>query len=74
MNGLEFIYGLLKIASIDTIFGFLVYVLWKFIDMKYFSNMEIEQLRNENRYLKEENKKISGTSTDFWEKNNDNLY
>lgn len=34
--------------------------------MKYFSNLEIEQLKVENNYLKEENKKIKGTSTNFW--------
>lgn len=66
MNFLSFIFGLLCLVSIDTILGFVVYTLWKYFDMKYFSELEINLLKNENEYLKEENKKINGVSDDFW--------
>ena len=66
MDFLSFIFGLLCLISIDTILGFIVYTLWKYFDMKYFSNLEINILKEENKYLKEQNKKINGTSSDFW--------
>lgn len=66
MSFLSFVFGLLCLLSIDTIFGFLIYILWKYIDSKYFSKLELTLLQNENEYLKQENKKIRGTSTDFW--------
>lgn len=66
MNGLEFIVDLLFIISLDVILGFIIFVIYKYVDLKYFSNLEIEQLKIENEYLKEENQKIKGTSTDFW--------
>lgn len=69
MNFLSFIFGLLCLVSIDTILGFIVYTLWKYFDMKYFSELEINLLKNENEYLKEENKKINGVCDDFWRKN-----
>lgn len=65
MNGLEFIIELLKIISIDVGSGFIIYVGWKYIDYKYFSKLEIEELKEENKYLKKENKKVNGTSK-FW--------
>lgn len=66
MNGLSFTIGLLSIISLDVILGFLIFMLYKYVDMKYFSNLEIEQLKSENKYLKEENNKLYGTSTNFW--------
>lgn len=61
-----FILGLLTIISLDCIFGFALYLLWHYLDIKYFSTSEIELLKEENNYLKEENKKVNGTSTSFW--------
>lgn len=66
MNGLEFIINLLWIISIDLILVFILFTIYRYIDYKYFSKLEIEQLKAENKYLKEENKKINGTSTNFW--------
>lgn len=66
MDFLSFIFGLLCLASIDCILGFIVYTFWKYFDMKYFSELEITTLKNENEYLKQENKKINGASSDFW--------
>lgn len=66
MNSLAFIISLLFIISIDFIFGFALYLLWRYLDTKYFSEFEIEKLKAENEYLKKENKKIGGTSADFW--------
>lgn len=68
MNLLSFLFGLLCLASIDIILGFVVYTFWKYFDMKYFSELEISLLKQENEFLKEENKKINGTSNDFWRK------
>lgn len=69
MNGLEFLINLLCITSIDVIVGFIVFMIYKYLDLKYFSNFEIEQLKIENKYLKDENQKIKGTSTNFWSDN-----
>ena len=66
MNGLGFLLGLLCLVSIDVILGFILFIVYKYIDMKYFSKLEIEQLIIENKYLKEENQKFKGTSTNFW--------
>lgn len=68
MSFLNFIFGLLCLISIDSILGFSLYLLYKYLDLKYFSSSEIELLRQENEYLKNENKKIGGTSTNFWDK------
>lgn len=57
MNGLEFIINLLWIISIDLILIFILFTIYRYIDYKYFSKLEIEQLKAENKYLKEENKK-----------------
>lgn len=67
MDFLSFIFGLLCLISIDIIFGFIVYTLWKYFDLKYFSKLEINQLKQENEYLKQENKKVNCASTEFWE-------
>lgn len=68
MNSLEFLFNLLELISKDIIVGFIVYIVYKYLDLKYFSSSEIELLRQENEYLKSENKKIGGTSTNFWDK------
>lgn len=66
MNILEFIIKLLYLISIDVIVGFILYVLYTYFDKKYMSQLEINILKEENKYLKEENKKVKGTSADFW--------
>ena len=66
MNILEFIYKMLSLISIDVIVGFIVYVFYTYFDKKYMSQLEISLLQEENKYLKEENKKVNGTSADFW--------
>lgn len=65
MNFLEFLIKLLGLISFDIIFGFLVWILYKYIDFKYFSALEIVSLKEENKYLKQENKKINGVTTFF---------
>lgn len=67
MNSLTFIFCLLCLISVD----FVIYNLYKYFNLKYFSRLEINQLKEENKYLKEQNQKLSG-STSFWSKN-DNL-
>ena len=67
MNGLDFLINLLWIISIDVIVGFIIFIIYKYVDLKYFSGLEIEQLKIENKYLKEENTKLKGTSTNFWD-------
>ena len=37
-----------------------------YFDKKYMSQLEINILQEENKYLKKENKKVNGTSADFW--------
>lgn len=66
MNSLEFIYKILSLISIDVIVGFIVYVFYTYFDKKYMSQLEISLLLEENNYLKKENKKVKGTSADFW--------
>ena len=66
MNFLEFLVQLLTIISVDILVGFCIWLLYKYIDLKYFSTLDITLLREENEYLKKENKKLSGTSTNFW--------
>lgn len=66
MNILDFIYKMLSLISIDVIVGFIVYVFYTYFDKKYMSQLEISVLQEENKYLKEENKKVNGTSADFW--------
>ena len=66
MNSLEFIYKILSLISIDVIVGFIIYVFYTYFDKKYMSQLEISLLQEENNYLKNENKKVNGTSADFW--------
>ena len=63
---ISFIVSILWLISIDIMVGFGLFLLWKFLDIKYFCTSEIELLKEENRYLKEENKKVNGSSSDFW--------
>lgn len=73
MSFLSFIFGILCLISIDVLLGFVIYIFWKYYDLKYFSLSEVEQLKAENKYLKEENKKVSGASADFYGKDFDKL-
>lgn len=68
MTVLGFFLGLLILISFDLFIGFLIWILYKYVDYKYFSELEIITLKEENEYLKKENKKIGGTSTNFWNK------
>ena len=68
MNFLEFLIKLLGLISFDILSGFIIWIIYKYIDYKYFSSLEITILKEENEYLKKENQKINGTSTKFWDK------
>lgn len=68
----ELLLKYLWLISIDLFIGFTLWNLYKYIDLKYFSTFEITTLKEENAYLKNENKKMNGTSTNFWDKG-DNL-
>ena len=70
MNYLSFVFGLLCLASIDIFVGFVTYVLYNYFDKKYNSKLEINILKEENNYLRNENKKVNGTSADFWREGN----
>lgn len=76
MNGLSFIFSILCLISIDCILGTLVYLLWKYLDIKYFSKFEVTLLQNENEYLKKQNQKLRDISTDSenWGDGYNNLY
>ena len=60
------IFYLLVLISFDVIIGILLFLLWRYLDCKYFSTSEIELLKNENEYLKQENKKVSCSSSEFY--------
>lgn len=62
-----FLLGFLILVSIDVFVGFLIWLLYKYIDMKYLSEFKITTLQEENDFLKRENRKVNG-STKFWEK------
>ena len=66
MTWKEFIIELLRLVSFDFGFGFILYLIWKYIDLKYFSTFDVETLKRENALLRSENQKIHGTSTEFW--------
>lgn len=66
MNLKEFIIEILKLVSFDCIMGFVLYVGWQYFLRKYNSKFKITMLEEENKYLKEENQKIHG-STNFWD-------
>lgn len=66
MNWKEFIIEFLRLVSFDFSLGFILYLAWKYVNLKYFSTFEVETLKRENILLKQENRKINGTSTEFW--------
>lgn len=66
MTWKEFIIEFLRLVSFDCIFGFLLFLLWRYIDLKYFSKFEISTLKAENKYLKQENQKVNGSYSSFW--------
>lgn len=68
MSWKEFILKFLILFSIDGFGISLLYIAWKYIDLKYFSTFDVETLKRENEYLRQENRKINGTSTEFWSK------
>lgn len=70
MNFISFIIWILVIISFDSLFGFGLFLIWKYLDLKYFSTSEIELLKQENKYLKEENRKFGGNNTEFWDDDN----
>ena len=63
--------GLLTILSLDILVGFALFLLWKYLDLKYFSTSDIEQLKTENDYLKKQTNKI--TNVIWSDKEYDNL-
>lgn len=65
MTILEFLINLLWLISIDSLLGFVLFIAYKYFDYKYFSELEIITLKEENNYLKQENRKKNGTSTFF---------
>lgn len=73
MNGLEFFIWLLALASFDVIAGFILFVGFQYFQRKYNSKLDISILEEENKYLKRENKKINGTSSNFWDKDDKRL-
>lgn len=70
MSLLEFLLGLLKLISFDCLLGFLIWILYKYIDYKYLSQLDIVTLKEENKFLKQQNKSFNGTSTFFDEDDN----
>ena len=68
MDFLSFVFGLFCLISADVILGFIIYMLWQYFDLTYFSELEITLLKQENEYLKKENAKVNGASNDFWRK------
>ena len=76
MNFLEFLINLGWLVSIDCFIGFVLYVFYNYFDKKYNSSLEITILKQENEFLKQENQKLNGTSSDFRDmkdKKRDNL-
>ena len=71
MNYLEFIIDLLTLISFDIFIGFITFVAYNFFDKKYNSKLEINILKEENKFLKDENKKVNGSSTSFWSDSDD---
>ena len=66
MSFLQFIISLLWIISFDVLFGFLLFIVWKYFDLKYFSTTEIEMLKDQVKYLQEENKKCRVVDDSIW--------
>lgn len=68
MSWKEFFIELLRLVSCDIGIGFIIYVTWRYIDLKYFSTFDVETLKIENKYLREQNKKINDNPEEFWNK------
>lgn len=67
MNFLEFLIHLGWLVSVDFFLGFIIYHGYLYFDNKYNSKLEVNILREENKFLKKENKKINDTSANFWD-------
>ena len=65
MKFFELLIELIRVISFDILAGFLIWTLYRYIDYKYFSELEIVTLRKENIYLKRQNRDLNGTSTFF---------
>ncbi len=52
MSGLGFFIRLLILISVDVMLGFIIFTFYRYFDLKYFSDIEINQLKEENKYLK----------------------
>lgn len=63
MKFFELLIELIRVISLDVLAGFLIWTLYKYIDYKYFSELEIVTLKKENIYLKRQNRELNGTST-----------
>ena len=61
----ELLIRFLWLVSFDVLVGFVIWTFYKYVDLKYFSTLEITILKEENKYLKEQNKNFNGTSTFF---------
>jgi len=66
MGEIVLILKLLWLISIDGLCGFTLFMIWRYLDLKYFSQFEISQLKEEIAYLRKENKKVNGSSSEFW--------
>lgn len=49
---MHFILYILTLISCDVAVGFVIFIFYKYFDLKYFSTTEIELLKEENEYLK----------------------
>lgn len=56
---MHFILYILTLISCDVAVGFVIFIFYKYFDLKYFSTTEIELLKEENEYLKKEIKKVA---------------
>lgn len=66
MTWKQFIIEFLGLASVDVFIAVILYLLWKYLDLKYFSTFDIETLRRENEYLKQQNRNLDSSTTEFW--------
>ena len=67
MGEIILILKLLWLISIDSLCGFTLFMIWRYLDLKYFSQFEISQLKDEIEFLKKENLKLGGSRDTFWE-------
>lgn len=66
MNFLQFIFSLLCLISVDVFLGLFTFIFYQYFNDKYNSKLDVVALREENNYLKNENKKVNGSVT-FWD-------